>query len=196
MQTEIEAKFLDINTDSIRAALKENRAVFAHSERLMKRKVFDYPNKKLERIGGWIRVRDEGDKITLAYKRLIDRTIEGTKEISVIVDNFDATCDLLIAVGFDCKSYQETKREKWMLDGVEVTIDTWPWIPAFVELEGESEARLKDIAFKLGLDFTTALYGSVEIAYQAYYNVTEKEIDSWESVTFIPVPDWLEILKK
>jgi len=159
-------------------------------------KNFDYPDKKLEKIGGWIRVRDEGDKITLAYKRLIDRTIKGTKEISVVVDNFDAICDLLIAIGLDCKSYQETKREKWMLDGVEVTIDTWPWIPTFVELESKSETRLKDVAFKLGLDWTKALHGSVEIAYQTYYNVTEEEIDSWEDITFTPVPDWLEICKK
>lgn len=104
----------------------------------MKRKVFDYPDKKLEHIRGWIRVRDEGDKITFSYKRLIDRTIEGTKETFVVVDSFDAICDLLIAVGFDRKSYQEIKREKWMLDGVEITIDTWPRIPTFVELDGES----------------------------------------------------------
>jgi len=32
-------------------------------------------------------------------------------------------------------SYQETRREKWMLDDAEVTIDTWPWIPTFIEIE-------------------------------------------------------------
>ena len=196
MQTEIEAKFLGIKPDAIRGDLKKNKAVLVHSERRMKRKTFDYPDKKLRKSKGWIRVRDEGDKTTLAYKRLIDRTLEGTKEISVVVDNFDAICNLLIGIGLDCKSYQETKREKWILDKVEVTIDTWPWIPTFVELEGESETRLKDVAFKLGLDWAKALHGSVEIAYQAYYNVTEEEINSWEKITFIPVPDWLEVRRK
>lgn len=196
MQTEIEAKFLDIQPDFIRAVLKKNKAVLLHAERLMRRKNFDFPDKKLERIGGWIRVRDEKDKITLSYKRVTKRTIDGTKEISVVTDNFDATCNLLIAIGLDCKSYQETKREKWILHGVEVTIDTWPWIPAFVELEGKSEAQLKVAAFKLGLDWAKALYGSVEIAYRACYTVTEKEIDSWENITFIPVPDWLAVRKK
>jgi len=40
------------------------------------------------------------------------------------------------------------------------------------------------------------LHGSVEIAYQNYYNVSEGEIDGWENITFIPTPDWLESQKK
>lgn len=197
MQAEIEAKFLDIDPDKIRAVLKECGADFMHPERLMKRRNFDYPDGRLQKIGGWVRVRDEGDKVTLAYKRVIDfKAVDGTKEISIVVDDFDKTRNLLLAIGFDCTSYQETKREKWVLDGVEVTIDTWPWIPTFVELEGESEELIKNAAAKLGLNWAKALHGSVEIAYKSYYDVTDEEIDSWESITFIPVPDWLEIRGK
>ena len=196
MQTEIEAKFLDIDTEKFKILLKESGATLVHSERLMKRKVFDYPDSRLEKIGGWIRVRDEGDKITFSYKQLVDRTIEGTKEISLVVDNFDKACDLLLAIGLDSRSFQETKRERWDLDGVEITIDTWPWIPTFVELEGVSEDKLKETALKLGLDWSNATHGSVETAYQAYYNVSEEEVDSWESITFVSVPEWLEIKRK
>ena len=196
METEIEAKFLDINVNEIRELLKKNNAKLIHEERDMKRKVFDYNDKRLEKIGGWIRVRDEGDKITLSYKRLIDRTLEGTKEITVNVDSFEKACDLLVAVGFDCLAFQETKRERWELDNVEVTIDTWPWIPTFIELEGENEAVLKNVADKLNIDWDKALYGSVEIAYRNYFEVTDKEVDSWETITFSPVPDWLEMKRK
>lgn len=196
METEIESKFLDINVDDLRSLLKENNAKFIHEERSMKRKIFDYSDNRLQKIGGWVRVRDEGDKITLSYKQLIDRTIEGTKEISINVDDFDKACDLLISIGFDSKSYQETKRERWELDGVEVTIDTWPWIPTFLELEGASEEELKKVASKLNIDYNEALHGSVEIAYQKYYNVTDAEIDGWESIVFSDVPEWLEIKRK
>jgi len=196
MNVEFEAKFLDINPESFRGTLKEKGAKLIHAECFMKRKVFDYPDARLYKIGGWIRVRDEGDKTTLSYKRLVDRTVEGTKEISVVVDDFEKTCDLLLAVGFDLKAYQETRREKWELNGVEVTIDTWPWIPTFVEIEGPNEEGLKKAAAALGLDWSKALHGSVENAYQAYYDVTDQEIDGWESITFIPVPDWLEIRRK
>src|SRR3989338_1296536 len=196
MQIELEAKFLDIDVKKIRGLIKEKGATLVHSERLMRRKNFDYPDASIKNIGGWIRVRDEGDKITLAYKKLVNRTIEGTKEISFTVEDFDKISNLFLAIGFYNKSYQETKRERWDLDGVEVTIDTWPWIPTFVELEGTLEEKLRETAEKLGLDWKKAIHGSVENAYQAYYSVSEKEIDGWESITFIPVPDWLEARKK
>lgn len=196
MQTELEAKFLDINKDEMRELLKSNHAILVHEERLMRRKNFDYNDSRLEKIGGWIRVRDEGNKTTLTYKQLVDRTLEGTKELEVVVEDFDKICNLLLAIGLDNKSYQETKRERWDLDSIEVTIDTWPWIPTFVEIEGESEEKIKTVATKLKLDWSKVLHGSVEIAYQNYYNVSESEIDSWENITFIPTPDWLEVHKK
>lgn len=196
METELEAKFLDINSDSLRMLLKKSGATLVYPERAMRRKNFDYPDQRLEKIGGWIRVRDEGDKITFSYKRVIDRTLEGTKEISVNVSDFEVTCNLLLAIGLDCKSYQETKREKWFLDNVEVTIDTWPWIPTYVEIEGPTEEKLKAAAKNLNLDWPQALHGSVETAYQKYYNVSEEDVDSWETITFVPVPDWLEIKRK
>ena len=196
MQIELEAKFLNISVEAMRKALTRAGAVRVHPEQLMRRKVFDYPDRRLGKIGGWIRVRDEGDKVVLAYKQLFDRTLEGTKEISVTVGDFDTTCNLLLAIGLDSKSYQETKRERWDLGGVEVTIDTWPWIPTFVELEAPTEEKLREAAKALGLDWTKALYGSVETAYQHYYDVTEAEIDGWENITFVPVPDWLDIKKK
>jgi adenylate cyclase, class 2 len=196
MQIELEAKFLDIDAVKMRETLRQNGATLVHEERLMRRRNFDYPDKRLCHVGGWVRVRDEGDKVTLAYKQLTDRTLEGTKEITLAVEDFDRITDFLLAIGLVVKSYHETKRERWELDRVEVTIDTWPWIPTFVEVESSSENKLKNVAEKLGLDWMKAMHGSVETAYQACYDCTEAEIDAWESITFIPVPDWLEIKKK
>ena len=196
METELEAKFLNIDVEAMRKKLADVGAKLIHPEQLMRRKNFDYPDKRLEKIGGWIRVRDEADKVTLAYKQLFDRTLEGTKEISLVVSDFDTICNLLSAIGLDNKSYQETKRERWDLNSVEVTIDTWPWIPTFVELEAATEEKLKDTAKALDLDWTRTLHGSVEIAYQNYYEVSEEDIDGWENITFVQVPDWLEIKRK
>lgn len=196
MKTELEAKFLAIDVNTMREMLKREGAVCVHTERLMRRKTFDTIDGRLRKIGGWIRVRDEGDKITLAYKQLNDRTLHGTKEISLDVSSFDIMCDFLLATGFDMKSYQETRRERWELDGVEVTIDTWPWIKPFVEIEGQSEDALRKVAKMLGFDWQNALHGSVENAYMAEFDVTEEEIDSWETITFTPVPERLEIKRR
>ncbi len=80
MQTEIEAKFLDVDVEALRKKLEEIGATQEHPEIFMKRKVFDYPDSRLEKKGGWIRVRDEGEKITLSYKQLNDRSLHGTKK--------------------------------------------------------------------------------------------------------------------
>jgi adenylate cyclase class 2 len=197
MKTEIEAKFLDVDVGLIQTKLNGAGAKLAYNEREMKRKVFDFPDSRLEKIGGWVRVRDEGGgTVTLSYKRLIDRSFQGTKEITVEVNNFEETCNLLQAIGMNARAYQETKREKWMLGGVEVTIDTWPWIPTLVELDGPSEEAVKMVADKLGFDWNEAMHGSVETAYQKYYDVTEVEVDGWDTITFIPVPEWLEMKRK
>jgi adenylate cyclase class 2 len=193
METEIEVKFLDIDPAALRAKLKALGATLVHPEVLMKRKVFDHPTNKQN---DWLRVRDEGDKITMSYKKVIDRTVHGTKEISIEVSDFDDACAILVAAQLTTKAYQETRREKWMLDDAEVTIDTWPWIPTFVEIEAPSEEKLKAAAEKLGLRWGDALYGSVEPAYQKYYDVTEKEIDSWPEILFSSIPDWLLRRKK
>ncbi len=196
METEIEAKFPDIDPDALRAKLRALGAKMEHPEVMMRRKPFDYPDNRLEKIGGWVRVRDEGDKITLSYKQLNDRTLHGTKELTVVVNDFEKTCDLMTAIGLEAKSYQETKREKWILDEVEVTIDTWPWIPTLVELEGPTEESVRTVAEQLGFRWENAMHGSVENVYQMHYDFTDSEIDHWERITFVPAPDWLLAKKK
>jgi len=116
MQTEIEAKWLAINTDDIRQSLQRVGATLISPERLMIRRNFDYPDKRLEKVGGWVRVRNEGAKITLSYKQLNDRTVHGTKEVNVTVNDFDATVSFLEAIGLKQKSIEETKRESWKLE--------------------------------------------------------------------------------
>ena len=191
MQTEIEAKWLSINPAAMRQTLLEAGASLTAPERLMIRRNFDYPDMRLEKVGGWVRVRNEGDKVTLSYKQLNDRTVQGTKEINVVVDDFDITCSFIEAIGLKQTSIQETRRESWKLGDTEIEIDTWPWIPTFIEIEAKSENELFHVAEKLRLSRGEALHGSVEVAYQAVYDVSEAEIDGWEEIRFIETPDWL-----
>lgn len=180
----------------MRKRLEALGATLVTPERLMVRSVFDYNDKRLEKAGGWVRVRDEGNKTTLSYKQLNDRTVHGTKEVTVTVDNFENTCVFLESIGLERYAFQETKRESWRLGGAEIELDTWPWIPSFVEIEAKSEAELRDAATMLELDLKSALHGSVETAYQAVYDVTEEEVDNWSEIRFVPVPDWLETKRK
>lgn len=196
METELEAKWLNVDIDAMRKKLHAIGAKLESPERLMTRKVFDYPDMRLEAIGGWVRVRNEGNKITLSYKQLTDRSLHGTKEVTVAVDDFENTCAFLTSIGLEANSFQETKRESWKLNDTEIELDTWPWIPSFVEIEAKDEAALRHTAQLLELNYDRALHGSVETAYQAVYDVSEEEIDAWEDIRFTPVPDWLEVKRK
>ena len=82
-------------------------------------------------------------------------------------------------------------RESWILDKAQIEIDTWPWIPPFVEIEAKDESTLVKVANKIGLDYSLAKYGSVEIAYQDIYDVTEEEVNDWPIINFSGIPDWL-----
>ena len=196
MKPEIEAKFLNVDFDDMRAKLRAAGAECVHAMRFMRRKNFDHADLRLEAIGGWIRVRDEGDKVTLAYKQLDNRDIDGTKEVSVEVSSFDDTVSLLIDAGLRQISYQETRRESWVLDGTQIELDEWPWVRPFMEIEAPDAEALYAAAEKLGLKKQTALHGSVEVMYLQEYDVTEREVDGWPEIVFGPIPRWLEDKRK
>jgi adenylate cyclase class 2 len=199
MQTEIEAKFIKQNHDQVREKLKDLGAELVTPERVMRRSNFDFPDLKLEKQQrGWVRIRDEGDKITLSYKQSDDSTVEGMQEVNVTVDSFENAELFLNAVGIsNKKAYQETKRETWNLDGVAIELDTWPWIEPFVEIEAPSHEKLLEAVNKLGFDINNALFGSVIPAYQAEYDITPEEMAHWPEYRLEePIPQWLKDRKK
>ena len=195
MQIEYEATFPDINKDEIRKKLKSAGAELVKPEFLQKRVVFNLP-KGHEIEGGWLRVRDEGDKITMSLKVVNNGKIEEQKEICLKVDNFENAEVLLMTTGCEKKSYQETKREIWMLDRVEVCIDEWPFLEPFVEIEGDSEEGVKDASKKLGFDYPKALFRSTGMVYEMKYGIPEKEINNnFPIITFEGKNPFLAYLK-
>lgn len=163
MQTEIEAKFADIEIETIRKKLKDSGAQLVHPMRLMRRALIEEPH--MQKHNGFIRIRDEGDKVTLTYKEHRKNELHGAKEIEVIVSSFEDTVSLFQEAGWSYKTFQESKRETWELDDNEIVIDIWPWLDPFIEIEGPSEDSLKSGAEKLGLDWGEAIFGSVDILY-------------------------------
>jgi adenylate cyclase class 2 len=198
MKPEIEAKFLAVDHDTLRLKLKEIGAECVQPMRVMKRQGYDFTDGRLRKEkNGWVRIRDEADKITMSYKQLNNRELDGTHEVQLTIDNFEAAGEFLIALGLQRNVYQVTKRESWRLDGLEIELDEWPWAKPYIEMEGPDEASLKDLAAKLDLDWTTVCHGSVEIVYQGEYDVSDEDIYSIPVISFDePIPDWLEKRRK
>lgn len=107
------------------------------------------------------------------------------KEVCLEVNDYNDAVLLLQSLGLKIKAQQETLREEWRLNDVELDIDTWPWLPTFVEIEGPSETSVKTIANQLGFDMSSALYGSVDTIYKIYYDVTSHEVNQeWHEIKF------------
>lgn len=176
MDIEYEATFPDINKDDIRKKLKAIGATLVKPEFLQKRTVFFLP-KGHEVKGGWVRVRDENDKITMSFKVVDGNAIQDQKEICLIIDNFENAEQFLVGIGCVKKAYQENKREKWLLDEVEITIDEWPFLEPFVEIEGKSEEAVKKVSEKLGFDYSKAVFGSVDALISQKYGISEEDIN-------------------
>jgi adenylate cyclase class 2 len=137
-------------------------------EYLQRRVVFRLPEGH-EILGAWARVRDEGNLITMSLKIVDGDRIEDQKEICLVVDSFDQAELLLLTIGCVKKSYQETKRELWILDDTEVTIDEWPFLDPFVEVEGKSEEAVRSVSEQIGFDYAQALFGAVDIVCMRKY---------------------------
>ena len=169
MQTEVEAKFLDIDHDEIRKKLVSIGAVCEKPMRLMRRVIIDNDFMK-DGKDAFLRVRDEGDRVVMTYKQFDELSVDGAKEIEVIVNSFDDTVLLLAQIGMPYNSFQESKRETWKHGDVEVVLDEWPWLKPYIEIEGPSEVSLKEVVNKLGLDWSSAVFGDVMAAYRAQYS--------------------------
>lgn len=186
MKPEIEATFININKDSLRAKLKSLGGKLLQKETLMRRTVFDIDK------DSFVRVRDEGNRITMSYKHCDDNSLTGMKEICLTVNDYDEAINFNKACGLKIKAEQETYREEWLIGNVEIDIDTWPWIPSFVEIEGPSEEAVINVAKQLGFDMKDARYGSVVRVFEAYYDVTDADINTLPEIKFTEVPAWLE----
>jgi adenylate cyclase class 2 len=170
MKSEIEAKFLEIDIERMQNMLRSIGADCVVPMRLMRRVMIDYEDRRLQTgPDAFVRVRDEGHKVTLTYKQFDSLSVDGAKEIEVVVSDFDETIKIFEAVGLCVKSYQESRRETWTLGDVEIVIDEWPWLKPYIEIEADSESAIRDIASRLQLAFENAVFGDVMAAYRAEY---------------------------
>lgn len=177
MDIEFEATFPNIDKNKMRRILKKTGAKLIRKEYMQKRVVFNLPNSHQIK-GGWLRVRDEGDKVTMSLKVVDGDRIENQKEIYLKVSNFKQAELFLESIGCQRKAYQETKRELWLLDDVEITIDEWPFLEPFVEVEGKSEKAVKEVSRKLGFNFDSALFCAVDRLYKLKYGISEDVINN------------------
>lgn len=173
MKTEYEIRVLEMEKESIVKKL-ESLGAIKKGEYNQKRYVYDLKPIQKDK---WIRLRTNGIETTLTYKDIESNTIDGTKEVEFKVDSFEVANEFLNKIGFMPRSYQENKRIQYTLDNVEIDIDTWPMIPTYLEIEGNSEEEVNNMVKKLGLSNLKITPLNCDDIYREFYNIDISKIE-------------------
>ena len=167
MHTEFEARVLDINKELVIKKL-EKLGAKKIAEFDYKRRVYNF-NPPTDHK--WIRLRTDGNKTTLTIKKIENLSIDGTKEMEIEVSNFEETNRMLEELGYKAHTYQENKRIRYMLNDVELDIDSWPYIPTYLEIEGKSEEAVKSMIKLLEVDKEKVTSLDVQGVFKEFYSI-------------------------
>jgi adenylate cyclase, class 2 len=175
--TEYEAKFYPVDKELYREKLRSIGAVLLLPERKMMRAVADGRLNPILERNGYIRVRDEGNLVRLSLKMTAGPKgkLTDQKEIDVTVSDFDKTVKIIEATGVKFNRFQETLREEWALNGAQITIDTWPGLDTYSEIEAESEEKVKEISDLLGFDWGKKMIVPAGDVYEKVYGISIDE---------------------
>lgn len=163
MATELEVKFLNVDVKDLCSQLDKLGASLIFNT-LFRITIFHGLSGEDRE---YVRVRDEGNKITLTHKRTYKGSIAAT-EHEVKVNSYEETIALLDAIGLTWKRTEEKLRIHYELEGVSIDIDTWPGVPTYVEIEADTEQALRSTCEKLGFCFEQAFLGDAHDIFRHY----------------------------
>ena len=161
MNKEYEVRLLNIDKENFIKILKDNQAEYI-GKWLQRRYIYDFKPVDKNR---WIRLRTNGEKTTLTIKEYHENSVSGVEELEIEVNDFAKTDLLLEKLGYIKRSIQENRRIRYILNKVEIDIDTWPGLNTYVEFEGKNEDDIKMVFNKLGLDYKMAITDNVQDIY-------------------------------
>ena len=157
MAIEIEVKVRAPSLAMVRKSLNAARAKRIGS-RVELNAFFDTSDRAMKVRGEGLRLRTMRDVKGKASKSVI--TFKGPRqsgevsrreEIEFEISDFDDAAALLSKLGYERRLGFEKRRETWSLDGCLVELDELPYLGTFVEIEGDSDARVLRTLKKLGL---------------------------------------------
>ena len=110
--------------------------------------------------------------------------MEEQEEIELIVDDYDKAVLFLKTVGAIMNGVQETKRELWKYQDVEITLDTWPFLDTMIEIEGNNKESVQEISRLFGFDWKDARFASADFFYAEKFGITIEEMYTQSELRF------------
>lgn len=126
----------------------------------------------------WIRLRQTGTKATLTIKHILGRytdengvrhhDVNNVLEYEVAVSDFEAMRKNLELLGYYHKNYQEKRRIQYNYNGLEIDIDLWPHIPAYMEIEADNMEQINELTNELQLSHGEIVSMNTDDVYTKY----------------------------
>ncbi len=151
---EVEIKVLDIDR-----ADTEKRLIALGAGKIFDAEIYavyyDSPGHSVRKAGAAFRLRKEGTKTVLTYKRRVaDRDAKVREELEVTVSDFGIMRKVLESAGFSPWLEMRKKRTTYELEGVHFEfdkyLDAYDYIPEFLEIEGTDVEEVYRSAEMLG----------------------------------------------
>jgi adenylate cyclase, class 2 len=167
---EIECRFLEIDKAALIEKLRSLGAKDLGETMLEETIIYDSKLAWRDELR-FIRLRKVGDKIKLTYKEHQKHTVDGTYEIELGIDDYAKAELLFEKIGMRPYRHQQKMRHTFEFGDVTFDIDTWPRMPAYVELEGESEQALKSAAEAVGYEWKDADFHNARWVIENHYQI-------------------------
>ncbi len=169
---EIECRFLNIDAEALKKKLAKLGAEDL-GERLQESTiVYDPAMKWRDEKKMLVRIRKENGVTTLCYKEQTpDMPAHEMYELEFEVEDYEKIQIFFEKIGLINYRHQEKMRHTFRLNNATIDIDTWPNIPTYIEIEGESEEDLKNTAELLGLDWKNVVFHSPRWVIENIYNI-------------------------
>lgn len=184
---EYEVKLPKIDIADMQRRLRASGASLVKPATIYRNSVFNLPlERKIE--NSWLRVRDEGDKVTMSLK-IIGERIADQHEYCFVADSMEEGEKFLRLIGAEEKSRQEKRRETWALNGCEVVIDEWPFLEPLAEIEGKSEVAVLETVALLGFQEQDCRVSAADVLYAEKYGVKEDVVNNHTPMLIFDMPN-------
>jgi adenylate cyclase, class 2 len=174
--TEIEARFVEVDVAALVGRLRELGAEDRGAELLRETIFYDRALTWRESGRELVRVREGREGVFVSYKHAVEDTATGTEEIEFRVEDRGAVEEFLRRLGLVAYRQQEKRRHSFQLGEVRIDLDSWPKVPTYVELEGPSEATIREAAGLLGLEWSEAIFGNAGLMIEERYGIPARAL--------------------
>ena len=124
------------------------------------------------RFSKWVRLRQTGDETTITIKKIVNSAgvydLDSVLELEFSVSDIDEGKCFLEDLGYFFDRHQMKMRLIYNYKNTEIVIDKWPFIPAYIEIEGPTEDDIFEVVRLLGFSDDDAIVINTDDVYSKY----------------------------